>query len=522
MLLHDALVHHARVHSRRIALATEAGDVSYGALLDRVRHYAGGLARLGVQRGDRVAVLSRNTAPYVGLLFAVTRLRAVLVPLNHLFVPREHTVVLRDAAARFLLFAEEYDEVVDAVRRQMPGALECVRIERGGGGYDGLPEGPRGDVLLPADYASPSPSDVALQLYKSGITSTPRGAMLTHANLAAASVSAALELGLSRRDVFLSSGALPLMGAIGGLLRFLYVGATIVLHPEFGPEEVLRTVERKKITHLLLTPAMIARILGLPSAERFNLATLRTVLYGGSAVSLDPLKRAIRFFRCGMVQSYGQFESTGVLSFLDARDHSLEEGAPYARRLVSVGKEAIGVELRVVNEDGSPAAPGAAGEVIARGRNVFAGYHGDPGLTAEVLRDGWLRTGDMASRDEEGYLYLLDRKRDTLLVGGISVCPREIETVIGEHPAVSEAAVVALPDYVLGEVPVAVVSLRQGREADADLLLAHCRRNMAPFKVPRLIEFLPSLPRNSAGKVLKVKLKERLANGDLVHRTPGR
>jgi acyl-CoA synthetase (AMP-forming)/AMP-acid ligase II len=181
------------------------------------------------------------------------------------------------------------------------------------------------------------------------------------------------------------------------------------------------------------------------------------------------------------------------------------------RKLMSVGKEAIGVEVRVVDESGREIAPNQVGEIVARGPNVFEGYWNDPDFTGEILRDGWLRTGDVASIDEEGYIYIVDRRRDTLMVGGIVVYPREIENILCEHPAVKEASVVGRPDYAMGEVPVAVVALREGAKEDPDAILAHCRRNMAPFKVPRSVEFLSVLPRNSMGKVIKVTLRERLA-----------
>ncbi len=228
-------------------------------------------------------------------------------------------------------------------------------------------------------------------------------------------------------------------------------------------------------------------------------------------IPLDLLKRAIRFFRCGLVQSHGQVESAGILTVLHEEDHSLDESTPYMRKLMSVGKEAIGVEVRVVDEDGREIAPNEVGEIVARGPNVFEGYRNDPALTAKVLRDGWLRTGDVASIDEEGYIYIVDRKRDTLTVEGISISPREIENILCEHPSVKEAAVVPRPDYTMGEVPVAVVVLREGTKEDPEEILDHCRRNMAPFKVPRAIEFVPALPRNAQGKVLKARLRDRVA-----------
>jgi long-chain acyl-CoA synthetase len=188
----------------------------------------------------------------------------------------------------------------------------------------------------------------------------------------------------------------------------------------------------------------------------------------------------------------------------------MDESAPYMRKLMSVGKEAIGVEVRVVDESGREVAPHQVGEIVARGPNVFEGYWNDPTFTGKVLKGGWLHTGDVASIDEEGYIYIVDRKRDTLMVGGILVNPREIETILCAHPAVKEASVVGRPDYAMGEVPVAIVVLRENEAEDRESILAHCRRNMAPFKVPQAVEFLSALPRNSQGKVLKAKLRDRL------------
>jgi len=522
LLLRDILAHNARIHPLRTALSSDNIHRSYADLLGRVCRYASALDALGVKRGDRIAILSNDTLVYVESLFAVTQLGAVLVPLNHLSVGREHKTIILDARARFLLFTGGSEDTVRGLLPALPESLRAVRIGCGNGGLPGLEDEGRGMSSLPPERVPLSEQEVALQIYTGGTSGYPRGAMLSHGNLMAAFASAALELGLSRNDIFLSCNPLPFMSGIGRLLRSLYVGGRTVLQNGFDPEETLHTIERQRITHVQFTPTMMAQILDLPSAGRFNLATLRKVLYGGPIIPLDLLKRAIRFFGCDMVQAFGQVESSGVLTFLHPEDHSLEETAPYMRRLISVGKEAIGVEIKIVDEEGSEVSPGQVGEVVARGKNIFAGYYGDPRLTSDVLRNGWLYTGDVASLDEEGYLYLLDRKRETVMIGGTSVYPREIENVLAEHPSVAEAAVVPRPDYILGEVPVAIVVPREGCRPDVESLFDHCRRNMASFKVPRTIEFASSLPRNSAGKVLKVKLKERMVRGDVTPRTPRR
>jgi acyl-CoA synthetase (AMP-forming)/AMP-acid ligase II len=504
LLLRDLLEHNARIHPNRVALSADTEELTYRALRDRMRGHAAVLRAEGIGAGDRVAVLAHNSIAYVEALFGVTCAGAALVPLNHLLIGRELVSILREADVKAVLYSEEFLARVEEIRPSLPGVPCFVRIDDPGVSRR-MKDGE------PPDDPPVAETEVAQVIYTSDSSGRPRGAMLSHRNLMAASASSALELGLSRNDVFLSCSPLPFLGGTGRLLRFLYVGARVVLHGEFDPEETLRAIERRSVTRVLLTPTMMATILNLPSAGKFNLATLRTVLYGGTAIPVDLLKRAIRFFRCGLVQSYGHVESAGLLTFLHEEDHSLDESAPYMRKLLSVGKEAIGVEVRVVDESGREISPHQVGEIVARGPNVFEGYRNDPKSTAEVLKGGWFHTGDMASIDEEGYVYIVDRRHDTLMVGGIPVSPREIESILSEHPAVREAVAVARPDYTMGEVPVAVVVVREGEKEDSGSILEHCVRNMAPFKVPRAIEFLPALPRNSQGKVLRARLRERIA-----------
>lgn len=513
MVLRDILARNARIYPDRVALAMGQESITFRELAERVSRRASGLRSLGIEKGDRVAVLMRNSPAYVELLYAVTQIGAVLTPLNELLIARELAAILRHADAAALVYSEEFRGVIDRIRTSVPSVARFVSEDllfhegSAPGGMETVPPVP------PAEAVPLFESDTAILVYAGGTSGAPRGAMLSHGNLVSASVSAALELGLSRNDVYLSCTPLPFMAGTGRLLRFQCMGGSVVILPGEDPEDVLKAIERRKITHVLLTPTLMARILDLPSAPRYNLATLKTVLYGGASIPIELQKRAIRFFPCGLVQSYGQVESAGVLTFLHAESHSLDESTPYMRRLMSVGKEAFGVEVRVVDESGREVSPNQVGEIVARGPNVFAGYFRDPASTAEVLKNGWLLTGDVASVDEEGYIYIVDRKRDTLMVGGISVYPKEIEDVVAEHPAVEEAAVIGLSDYELGEVPVAVVALKKGAQADADGILAHCRENMAPFKVPRSVEFIPSLPRNSQGKVLKVRLKVKEISG---------
>ncbi len=504
MLIRDLLEHNARVHPSRVALSASGNDVMYLELRRRVRRHAAALGRLGLGAGDRIAILAHNSIAYVESLFAVTYAGAALVPLNNLLIARELVAILENADVSALLYEEGFRTRAEEIRTALPEIRHFLRIDDRGAETSGENE------------AAPSPriseKDIAMVIYTRGPAGQPRGVMLSHRNLFAEAASSALELGLSRNDIFLSCAPVPFLGGTGRLLRFFLVGATIVLLEKFDPEEALRMIERRSVTRALFTPTMMAQILDTPSAGKFNLTTLKTVLYGASTVPVDLLKRAIRFFRCGFFQLYGHVETAGLLTFLHEEDHSLDENVPYMRKLSSVGKEAIGVRVRVVDEAGREIAPNQVGEVMVLGPNVFEGYFNDPEFTAGVMRDRWLLTGDMASVDEEGYIYIVDRKRDLMMVGGISVDPREIENVLSGHPSVKEAAVVACPDYTMGEVPMAVIVLREGKKEDRESILVHCRRNMAPFKVPRGVEFAPALPRNAHGKVLKAMLRDRVAS----------
>jgi acyl-CoA synthetase (AMP-forming)/AMP-acid ligase II len=504
MIIRDILEHNARVHPARIALSASNEEVTYLDLRRRVRRRAAALRRLGIARGDRVGILAHNSIGYVEFFFGVTHIGASVVQLHYLMKGREMVAVLRDADVKALFFEEEFRAPVEEIRPLLPGIPEFIGMD------DPRLSTPEGED--PPDAETPvRDTDIALVVYTSGPSGHPRGAMLSHRNLMAASAYSAMELGFSRKDVFLSCAQLPYLGGTGRLLRFFHVGATTILQREFDPVEVLRTIERRSVTHVLLTPTMMYRIIEAPSAARFNLATLRTVLYGGAWISVDLLKRAIGFFRCGLVQTYAHVETTGVLTFLHEEDHRMEENTPYMKKMMSVGQEAVGVEVRVVDEEGREVPPGTVGEVVVRGLNVFEGYLNDPKGTAEVFRDEWLFTGDLAAADEEGYVYIVDRKRDNLMVEGISVSLREVENVLCEHPAVKEAAVVGRPDYTMGEVPVAVIVLREGEKENPEAILEHCRRNMAPFKVPRAVEYVSVFPKNAQGKVLKATIRDRMA-----------
>lgn len=521
MLIRDVLTRNARIHGDRIALVREGESVTYRALAERVSGTVSALRVLGMGKGDRIAVLTRDPVSCIELVYAVTQVGAVMVPINDLLVPRELTAILAHAEASALLFESKFRDTVERIRPRLPSVGKFVCIDRAVPGYESIREFGSEARGLRADAVPLAESDIAIQAYTDGDSGIPMGAMLSHRNLLSASWSAALEMGLSRNDVCLPCVPLPFMAGTGRLLRFQLLGGTTVFPARYGPEEILAEIERRKVTHVVLATAMMERILGLPEPHRYDISSLRTVVCGCASIPAETRKRALRFFGCGMILAYGHVESSGVLTFLPIDARSPDDVSRDARHLASVGKEAIGVEVRIFDGNGAEAAKNTVGELVARGPNIFEGYFRDPSSTAEVVRNGWFHTGDIASVDDEGYICIVDRKRETLTVGGIPVCPREIEEILSCHPAVMEAAVIGRHDDARGEVPVAVIALKEGMAADAKSILSHCRENLAPFKIPASIEFVAGLPRNAQGKILKARLKGKVV-ADATRRTPRR
>ena len=290
-------------------------------------------------------------------------------------------------------------------------------------------------------------------------------------------------------------------------------GATQAFIPRFDPKLVLETVARERVSLLLLVPTMINFLLQQADIDSFDLSSLRHITYGASPIAPDLLRRAMQVFNCSFGQGYGLTEASPLLTVLTQEDHVITDEKS-ERRLASCGKPVEGVDVRVIREDGLDARPGDVGEIIARGPNIMAGYWKRPEDTEDALRDGWLHTGDLATVDEDGYIYLVDRKKDMIVTGGENVYSTEVEAVLYAHPSVKEAAVVPVPDSDWGEAVHACIALRDGKSAAAEELVEFCRERLANYKVPRSFEFIEGeLPKGGTGKILKKELRERYWKG---------
>jgi len=481
--------------------------MSFGDFNRRVNSLANALIDLGLRRQVRVAVLLDSSHQYLELYFAVPKVGGIVVPLNTALSIPEMSYILSHAEVEMLVFGERFSQVVDSLLAERD-SLRTIVVGTSSRGTDGYEE-------LVARYPATEPEvevdeqDVAYLIYTSGTTGTPKGIMETHRGVIESALNTVLGCHLRERDIGLVS--VPLFwGAIivSIVIPNLYVGSTLVLADSYAPEAILDIIQRERITTGFLTPSMIISLLEYPSCDDYDVSHLRHVLYSGVPMAVETLKQALKTFGNVFFQNYGTTEF-GPLTMIDPVGQVVEGPPEKVRRLASCGQEAPNVEVRVVDDEGRGVPSGEVGEVIARGDNVMKGYWRMPQVTDEALRGGYFHTGDLAMVDEDGYIYLVGRKKDVINCAGKTIYPVEVEEVIYQYPGVLEAAVIGVPDEELGESIETVVVMRRGEEATENDILDFCRQRLPDYASPGAVLFLEKLPRNPAGKILRRALRER-------------
>ncbi|HEX7291103.1 MAG TPA: long-chain fatty acid--CoA ligase [Conexibacter sp.] len=472
----------------RTAIKLDDAELTYAQLDGASAHLAGLLARHGFQPGDRVGVMLPNVPHFPIVYYGILRAGGVVVPMNVLLKEREVAYYLEDSGAK-LLFAW-----ADFGAEARPGAAAA--------GAELIEVDPTGFAQL-VGAAEPRPGladvaddDTAVILYTSGTTGKPKGAELTHANLYVnAQTKLETLIQLSADDVIL--GALPLFHSFGQTAAMnagLMAGACLSLLARFDPVKALQMMERDGVTVFLGVPTMYNAMLAVPAGERPDTSSLRVCISGGASLPVEVLRAFDEQFGAKILEGYGLSETSPVASF----NHPDRERKPG-----SIGTPIRDVRMRVVDEQDAELPVGEVGEIVIQGPNVMKGYWQRPDATAEAMRGGWFHTGDMAKVDADGYFFIVDRKKDLIIRGGYNVYPREIEEVLYEHPAVGEAAVVAVPHAELGEEVGAAVALKAGAEASAEELQAFVKERVAAYKYPRHVWFVGELPKGPTGKILK-------------------
>ncbi len=507
MLLGDVLVRSAAQTPEKLAVVCSATGktLTYGDLNATVNQLASALVGIGVRKGDRVAVADRNSLEYVVIFFASAKVGAVLVPLDHRVTPREFSLLLRDSGAGVLFISADLTESVPSASADMKHVVSIGNGWSAAGFADFCSHYPTAEPEV-----NVNPNDIATLHYTSGTTGRPKGVIMSHRNLVAAMQVMLKALPVTSADVTLHTSPFSHIATEWPLLTHCCVGATNVVVPKPDTESILPAIQNNRVTTWNTVPTLIQRILQYEHLQEYDLQSLRWIGYGASPMPFEVIRRAILDIGPVFVQVYGSTE-TYILTLLPREDHVLDGPDEATRRLRSCGRPLPGCQIRVVNAAGQDVARGETGEIIASGDTVTSGYWNLPEETAQVIGDGWFYTGDLASVDEDGYIYIVDRKKEIIITGGENVSPREVEEVVYSHPAVLEAAVVGMPDERWGEAVTAVVVPKKGSELHIKDITDICKQSLAGFKVPKSVYFVESLPKTASGKVAKKELRDTLS-----------
>jgi acyl-CoA synthetase (AMP-forming)/AMP-acid ligase II len=505
--LADVIRMQAATRDASTALVFEGRESSFATLDRHANQVANGLIALGVKPNERLAYLGKNSDLFIELLVGTFKASVVTAPVNWRLAGPEIAFIVEDCKAAVLFVGPEFSELVHGLKTQLRGVRTIIAME---GGAPGWP-----DFTAWRDAQSDTDprlaitkDDVAIQLYTSGTTGKPKGAMLSHNNflslLRIAEINTPDWNKWTSDDVSLVAMPVFHIGGVGWAVYGLYHGAKSVIAREFDPTKVLDDFERHGISKLFLVPAAMQFIVRQPRAREMDFSRLKYILYGASPIPAALLKECISVFGCGFVQMYGMTETTGTIVVLAPEDHV--EGRDCMR---SAGRALDGVEIAILDADGSALGIGEVGEIATRSGSNMVGYWNLPEATARTLdTDNWLRTGDAGYLDKDGFLYIHDRIKDMIISGGENIYPAEVESAICDHPDVAEVAVVGVPDDTWGEAVKAVVVVKPGKELSASDLMTFTRERIAGFKSPKTIDFIAALPRNASGKILRRQLRD--------------
>lgn len=514
MILRTGFLNSIRNFPNRVAIIDGDSRYTYREFGERVQRLAGSLQEMGIQKGDRVGLLMLNSFHYLEIFYASYLIGAVMVPINFRLSGPEVSFILRDAGVKVLFYHREFQQLINLFRTDVDSIEQYVLAE--------LAPIAASDALFYEDLldrevawkeVALSENDLAGIFYTGGTTGLPKGVMLSHKNLLVNAFQISLAIDLRQDDIYLHAAPMFHLADGANTVSLTLAGAAHAHVRAFDPKRVLETIQQEKVSSITLVPTMINMLVNHPEVSEYDLSSLKRLLYGASPIPAEVLKKAMTVLDCKFYQAYGMTEASPVLTVMRP-EHHVTDGDPKAmKRLGSCGQPIYNVELKIVDPEGNEVPNGAVGEIIARAPNIMQGYWNRPEETADALRDGWYWTGDMAAMDEERFVYIIDRKKDMIVSGGENVYSVEVENVIYQHPAVMEAAVIGVPDEIWGESVKAIVVAKPGSELNEAELIAFCRNYLANFKVPKSVEFVETLPKSGAGKILKRSLRDPFWTG---------
>ncbi len=486
--------------------------ITYGEMASRVNRLASSMQSLGVGCGSKVAMMALNSPEYVEAYYACAKLGACFVPLNCRMKQEELVYMLNTSEASLVFIGDRYVNLLNAIKPKLTTVKDVVALESK---IEGLPS--YQDLLDSGVdeeiFADIDESDPTVLIFTSGTTALPKGVNLTYLNLSLYvmnTMSPADPSAEEEESTLLSVGIFHVAG-VTAIMSSIWGGRKLVILPQFEPEAWLHAVQNERVTHAFVVPTMLKRIME-SGIENYDLSSLKLITYGAAPMPYEVVRRAIDVFSCGLMNAYGQTESTSSLTYLGPDDHRLDgthdENEKKLKRLRSVGRAMDDVEIAILDAQGRRLPSGSEGEICVQSARVMKEYIKQEDATASAIVEGWLHTGDVGYLDEDGYLFITGRVKDLIIRGGENISAGEIEAVVEGHPAVEEAAVIGVPDPDWGEVIKVIAVLKNAHRASIAELQAYCKERLASYKTPAYVTFVDELPRNPMGKVLKTELRK--------------
>ncbi|MEQ9586684.1 MAG: fatty acid--CoA ligase [Parvibaculaceae bacterium] len=507
-VLADVPRHYGRTRPDDVALVFDDYAMTYKIFDTRTNQVSNGIFEAGVQPKRRVGFIGKNSDTYFEILYGCAKSNTVMVPINWRLAPPELEYILNDAEIELLFVASDCFDLIKPIKANLTTVRKIVALNGTFEDWENYEDWR--DRATSVDHNTPvDRDDIAVQMYTSGTTGRPKGAMLSNFGLLAVFEktdpgSAGDWNDWSLNDVNLITTPIFHIAGTGWGHYSLYNGATSVILPEFDPERILEAIEKYGVTKIALVPAALQTILQSPRSRETDFSSLKYLCYGASPIQLEVLREALDIFRCSFVQLYGMTEMSGAIAYVPPEDHQIDGNS----RMRSAGKPLPGIELCILDQEGQKLGPNQIGEICVIGPAVMKGYWKLPEDTAKTMReDGWLCTGDAGFIDEDGYVFVHDRIKDMIVSGAENVYPAEVEIAIYEHPAVEEVAVIGIPSERWGEEVKAIVVLKEGEDITQEDIIRYTRERIAGYKVPKSVDFINKLPRNPSGKIMKQELR---------------
>jgi acyl-CoA synthetase (AMP-forming)/AMP-acid ligase II len=519
MITPDFLSISSSICPDRTAIIFENIRLTFSNLNGRVNRLANALKRLGVRKGDRVALLQVNCHQCVETYFAVAKLGAIYLPLNFRAKEEEQEYMINFAEANTLFTGSRYLEIVDTVRPRLPSIRNLISIDspyQGMAFYEDLIASSSEDEI----NTEIGEDETTILMYTAGTTGKPKGVMLPHKSFSIYVLDNVSPADPETEERNILTVPLYHVAGIQAMMSAIYGGRTLVMQRQFDAQNWMELVEKEKVTRAMMVPTMLKQLMDHPDFGKYDLSSMKVITYGAAPMPLSVMKKALEVFpHVQFINAFGQTETASTITMLGPADHvisgSPEEIKKKLKRLTSIGKPLPDVEMKVVDESGQELPVGEIGEIIARGPRVMTGYYKDKEKTDKAIsQDGWIHTNDMGYRDQDGYFFLSGRATDLIKRGGEYISPDELENVICTHPKIEDVAVIGVYDEEWGELPKAVCVIRKGEDCSAEEIIEYCRAKLASFKRPRSVVFVDELPRNPMGKIIKRTLREMYGKGN--------